>query len=103
MKDAPALSSAELESVAGGFTKAQVGTKLGYFAGSQGQLDGPVSIGAGSRTALAGGGHEYKFKATTGDEAAVQFYKGSAIAKCPDSKISHCALSLSPAASNWGR
>jgi len=100
-KELVVLPSAELASVAGGFTKDQVATKLGYFAGSSGQLDGPVSIGNGSRT-KTGSGYEFKFPATTGDEASVQFYKGSAIAKCPElSKIDRCKLSLSPAASNW--
>jgi|HubBroStandDraft_5_1064220.scaffolds.fasta_scaffold1401335_2 hypothetical protein len=101
MNELVMLPSAALASVAGGFTKDQVATKLGYFAGSSGQLDGPVTIGSGTRT-KTGSGYEYKFNASTGDEASVQFYKGHAIAKCPDtSKIDHCSLSLSPAASNW--
>jgi hypothetical protein len=94
------LVASELAAVAGGFTKAQVATRMQYFASSDKELGGQVDVGTGTRTPMSSGGYEYRFPVRGNDTTAPGFYRGTGIAKCPDSKISHCALSLSPSLDN---
>ena len=96
------ILASELAAVAGGFNEGQVRTRLGYFGASAKMFNGPgVFIDQdGTRTPMAKGGYEYRFPMHTDDTTAPQFYKGEAVAKCPDSKISHCVLSVSPSITN---